>query len=1075
MFRGIFDRSTLTRFTSRFGRVPVIGGALLGTLLVGAVAMAVSDSGDHDVEVADRTGFAAAPLDNAIVQYIGDLNTTFGSAGSGVFESFVQVQNSPTEHGYNTDGVKEFDTGSSPTFNHSIKVSEIPTVTEGSTTYWEFFADINDSDSTPLISLDKLEIYLTSNAAITGYPFGSATLVYDFDGTIRINDVNQGSGRGDLRYLIDIADITVPDNCNYGNPACSTYLVLYSAWGNSPGGYESDGGFEEWKVKKYPVLTVTKTIDGTYETPVTWTITKDGDATYDLFAGATSPIHGYTIDVTPVLGNPTNAVISGTITIDGDDDTAVTATISDVFGETPATITGCSVAPSGGTYAIPKKGTITCDYELPVGDAIAGTNVATASIEVDGVSLAYAGSADIAVADYDFDGYTGLTSVLVTDDNGTPAGPGDDNPFGPFTPASHPAVGYSRTFSCSSDPADYTAGTYSYTVVNTATINATTESDTATVTVNCYLPSVSKTVSGSFTETTDWTIDKTPDGNYSLFAGGSVDHDYTIDLDKTVTPSSYAVSGTVTVVNPHPSAALSATLTDTLSDGTPVVFSACTNGATLVGSALSVPAATTTVCSYTAGGLDGDEASNTATLTVNGIAQGDTKAIIFTGGAAGEPGTVNVTDDNGTPAGTGDDRNFGPINADSSTGYSQTFSCSTDPADYTSGTYSYTVVNTASIDETTDSDTATVTVDCYAPVVTKTALPSFSRDWTWTIDKTGDQTALTLDEGQSFVVNYDVTVDATSIDDGWTVTGTITVQNPNPDAAMTLASVTDVAGGISAPVICPGLTVPAGGTLECTYDTGVQSSPGVNPFGATNTASAVFAGSSWTGTAPITFGTTPATETDECIDVTDSEGGALGTVCAGGAPHSFRYPLTVGPYATCGTYQFENIADFVTNDNAETGSDNHIVTIDVPCPQGCTLTQGYWKTHSTNGPAPYDETWAEIGESTPFFFSAQSYYQVLWTSPTGGNAYYILAHQYIAAELNMLDGAAAPAEVQTAFAAATTWFDNTQHTPEYVASLKGKTGQVARSQLITWAGILADYNEGDLGPGHCDEDGTSVL
>ena len=47
---------------------------------------------------------------------------------------------------------------------------------------------------------------------------------------------------------------------------------------------------------------------------------------------------------------------------------------------------------------------------------------------------------------------------------------------------------------------------------------------------------------------------------------------------------------------------------------------------------------------------------------------------------------------------------------------------------------------------------------------------------------------------------------------------------------------------------------------------------------------------------------------------------------------------------------------------------------------GCTLTPGYWKTHSDYGPAPYDETWAEIGgeippceENTPFFNSGKSY------------------------------------------------------------------------------------------------------
>ena len=71
---------------------------------------------------------------------------------------------------------------------------------------------------------------------------------------------------------------------------------------------------------------------------------------------------------------------------------------------------------------------------------------------------------------------------------------------------------------------------------------------------------------------------------------------------------------------------------------------------------------------------------------------------------------------------------------------------------------------------------------------------------------------------------------------------------------------------------------------------------------------------------------------------------------------------------------------------------------------GCTLTPGYWKTHSTYGPAPYDETWALVGEDTPFFLSGQSYYDVLWTSPAG-NAYYNLSFHYIAAELNDLNGA----------------------------------------------------------------------
>ena len=65
---------------------------------------------------------------------------------------------------------------------------------------------------------------------------------------------------------------------------------------------------------------------------------------------------------------------------------------------------------------------------------------------------------------------------------------------------------------------------------------------------------------------------------------------------------------------------------------------------------------------------------------------------------------------------------------------------------------------------------------------------------------------------------------------------------------------------------------------------------------------------------------------------------------------------------------------------------------------GC--SQGYWKTHSKYGPASHDITWDSIGEDTKFFLSEKTYYESIWTSPKDGNAYYQLAHQYIAATLN---------------------------------------------------------------------------
>jgi hypothetical protein len=134
-----------------------------------------------------------------------------------------------------------------------------------------------------------------------------------------------------------------------------------------------------------------------------------------------------------------------------------------------------------------------------------------------------------------------------------------------------------------------------------------------------------------------------------------------------------------------------------------------------------------------------------------------------------------------------------------------------------------------------------------------------------------------------------------------------------------------------------------------------------------------------------------------------------------------------------------------------------------PSAPGCTYTQGYWKTHSEFGPAPYDATWAKLsnGASTAFFLSGQTYIEVFGTSP-GGNAYYNLAHQYMAAELNGLSGADASA-IQSDFDSATTLLQT--YTPAQIGALKGSNA--LRQQFLALAGTLDAYNNGVTGPGHC--------
>jgi len=96
--------------------------------------------------------------------------------------------------------------------------------------------------------------------------------------------------------------------------------------------------------------------------------------------------------------------------------------------------------------------------------------------------------------------------------------------------------------------------------------------------------------------------------------------------------------------------------------------------------------------------------------------------------------------------------------------------------------------------------------------------------------------------------------------------------------------------------------------------------------------------------------------------------------------------------------------------------------------------------------------------------------QVLQTNPSGGNGYYILAHQYEAAVLNILNGAD-PSAVTATLTQALALFASSANTPLTIGSLKG--GNLTRQTWINLASTLEAYNTGAIGPGHCAEDQTS--
>ncbi len=346
--------------------------------------------------------------------------------------------------------------------------------------------------------------------------------------------------------------------------------------------------------------------------------------------------------------------------------------------------------------------------------------------------------------------------------------------------------------------------------------------------------------------------------------------------------------------------------------------------------------------------------------------------------------------------------------------------------------------------------------------ISKTAATSYTRTFKWSIDKSCDGPAeLTLTEGQTYNYPFSWTVDATPEDSDFEVTGTIRIENNTPLSA-TITSVTDqLSDGTEASVVCSGsFTLAAGEFLECTYTAAPgDADPGTNTVTVETNTDLVEGG---TATAPYEFGE-PTTKVDECVTVTDDCNDPV-TVCADDAPHTLEYECPIS-YPSCGEKTYTNTASFTTENNGVTGSDDCTVAVTVTCSgHGCTLTQGYWKTHSKYGPAPHDDTWDQIGEDTQFFSSGKTYYQVLWTAPAG-NAYYILAHQYIAALLNIENGASTTPAVDAALAAATTFFNT--YTPSSTLT------RAQRNAALALATTLDQYNNGLIGPGHCSEESST--
>ena len=902
--------------------------------------------------------------DGSLVEYIDPV----GSTGTGLFDSFLRLQaqgNNTVEVGYNTDGVVEFDAKDDP-FTHAILLSDIPAIKVGDVIYREFVADLNEGNAAgdEFLTFDYAEIYLTGDPNLTGYPFGaSATLAWSMPEALYMVDYQSGSGDGDMRLLVPTSNFVTAEDCGYGSTTCETYLVFYAEHGqvdgdSLDGGVE--GGFEEWGVLNRPKLNVVKTGDGLITPSVAdWVITKTPDGAYSHFAGE-GDSHDFDITVYPELGND-SVTVQGTIVVSNVGDVeAILTHINDEFQGQNALLI-CPDIQAGefpaGELAVPYElgagDQLSCTYVIPdptgddgdfnVAEVIAADPIAASGSDDQVLSL----SAEVEIT-FVHAPAVGFTQVDVIDNDGSGDVVLDSldynvNGDGPFL------YDWDYAYTCPTDTGLYTDGHYALPdYVNEARVEGVVvhHEDSATVTVDCYVPVTDKTAAGTYDVNHTWEITKADDGNYSLFAGESVLHDYVITVDETETPGEGTVSGQVSVANPNPDDAMTVTVDDVLSDGTVVSLTDCASAsgaiAANVDGTYTIPAGETMTCDYSATDGDRDVTSNTVTATLDtGVSDSTTTGFDYVVTDSG-PTSVDVTDVNEQDG----ESVLGTTDGDVIYDTSSTYTCPTETSMYDAdGWYQFTVNNTAyAMDGAVivDQDSAVVTVDCYVPVTDKTAAGTYDVNHTWEITKADDGN-YSLFAGESVLHDYVITVDETETPGEGTVSGQVSVANPNPDDAMTVTvddvlsdgtvvSLTDCASasGAIAANVDGTYTIPAGETMTCDYSA-TDGDRDVTSNTVTATLDTGVSDSTTTGFDYVVTDSGPTSV--DVTDVNEQDGeSVLGTTDGDviyDTSSTYTCPTETSMYDADGWYQFTvNNTAYAMDGAVIVDQDSAVVTVD---------------------------------------------------------------------------------------------------------------------------------------------------
>ncbi len=174
--------------------------------------------------------------------------------------TFVRLDGNFREEGFNTTARRpQFDDAQRA--SQGLTLGQVPVVNVNGVAYREFILTIRQNAALPLLSLDKVQIFLGNRADLNNYNANRDTLngqraVFDLDearnNTVVLNSrVTRGNDTSDMVLLVP--------NSAFDGASANTFVYLYSQFGGVLGAW-ANGGAESWAVRTVTPPTVPPTV-----------------------------------------------------------------------------------------------------------------------------------------------------------------------------------------------------------------------------------------------------------------------------------------------------------------------------------------------------------------------------------------------------------------------------------------------------------------------------------------------------------------------------------------------------------------------------------------------------------------------------------------------------------------------------------------------------------------------------------------------------------------------------------------------------------------------------------------------